>query len=237
MLDSIITRLVNLEELTLRVAHIIPSRLSHALVRLRYLHTLRLQLKDTTLGPYISRIKHLRHLEIELPLSPKDSTSDSRANTTLFEQIAALLQGSTETIETLSLQSDDPVCTATFARFMAADQPLNKLLKSSPRLSSISAKLEVQDGLSALETITTLIGLPVTSLHVKRKPAMFPEAPSEGYGLGLDVLKRICLTLPLLRCLKLEDGEVGKRDLIRPADGSIFVSQILLSNEFGIFGY
>jgi hypothetical protein len=223
LMESIIPNLPNLESLSLRLSHVITSRLSQAISKLEYLHTLRIQLKDVALGPHVSCIKGLRHLELDLAPPPPGTTIMSPVVETSFRDMVSLLENSVETLQTLALYSHDPVCTAGFVHNMDVNKPLQTVLKACQGLKALSVHMEIKDTASALNAVDSLIGFPVTALHLRCKPAMFPDVPSEGYGIGLDVLKRICMAHPLIEDLKLEDGEVGKRNLARPADGHVFV--------------
>jgi len=224
LMEKIIPNLPNLESLSLRLSHVLPPRLSHVLSQLAYLHTLRVQLKDVALGPHLSFVKNLRHLELDLAPPPPDTEHSSPVVESSFKNMIGLIDNSAQTLETLILHSHDPICTAGFVHYMAPGQSLQTSLKACKGMSSFGVYMEVHDTESALMAVNSLIGLPVTILHLKCKPHMFPETPSEGYGLGIDVLKRVCQVHPMIEDLKLEDGEVGKRNLARPADGHVFVS-------------
>ncbi|KAG8954862.1 hypothetical protein FRC04_010345 [Tulasnella sp. 424] len=198
-------------------------QLSSSLSRLRNLHTLHIKLIDTHLGPHAHAIAGLRHLTLDLPYSPTAELYNNKSFP--FDDTVALLSNSRNTLETLILRSASPASTTSFTShlILSPTRPLQTLLSSTPSLKSICLQLEVSTStpltIAAVDAISTF-GPKLTSLSLKCKPSMYPEhQPSTGYGIGLDVVQRICEKLPHLEELTLEDGEVGRSNVHRGGAG------------------
>ncbi|KIO33729.1 hypothetical protein M407DRAFT_17344 [Tulasnella calospora MUT 4182] len=223
LLCTILPKLINLKSLHLQTSHCISNQLSSSLSRLRDLHTLHIKLIDTHLGPHAHTIANLRHLTLDLPYSPIAELYNQESFP--FGDTIALLSNSCHTLETLTLRSASPGSTTSFASHLVLSptRPLQNLLSSASSLKSISLQLEVNTStpltVAAIDAISTL-GPKLTSLNLKCKPSMYPEhQPNTGYGIGLEVVQRICDKLPQLEELVIEDGEVGRSNIHRGGAG------------------
>ncbi|KAG8989358.1 hypothetical protein FRB94_001461 [Tulasnella sp. JGI-2019a] len=219
VLEELLPKLTRLSSLRIHLSRVLSSNICLALSRITTLETLRIKLDDVSLGPHVRLISNLKHIEIDF--APPSATHHPQLDRGI-ENIIAFLSSSHSTLETLTMHEHAMTQTAGFVKYMEPHAPFDELLHSCPNLTSLSINMEVgNDGASALAAVDAIAGRPVTSLKLKCRPAIWPVPPSNGYSMGLDVVKRISEKCPELRELVLEDGDVGKTNLNRAADGMI----------------
>ncbi|KAG8881380.1 hypothetical protein FRB98_004381 [Tulasnella sp. 332] len=219
VLEELLPKLTNLSSFRIHLSRVFSRNICLALSRIPTLQTLCIKLDDASLGPHVQLISNLKHIEIDF--SPESAMHHPEFDPAM-ENLIALLSNSHSTLETLVLHEHATTHTAGFVKYMEPHAPFDELLHSCPNLASLSVNMEVgNDGASALAAVDAIAGRPVTSLTLKCRPAIWPIPPSNGYAMGLDVVKRISDKCPELRELRLQDGDVGKTNLNRQADGMV----------------
>ncbi|KAG8941792.1 hypothetical protein FRC03_003985 [Tulasnella sp. 419] len=220
IIASLLPRMENLETLSLSLSHSPSNRLCQSISQLSCLTALRIQLKNATLGPHIGLIGGLR--EISLELAPPSWASTDK----IVGELTSMLEQSRNTLEKLSLWTHNASCTISIIESLAGSTALQTVLASCHHLSTVSLHLEVKDETSAIEAVKAVAFLPVVDFKLKCNPSIYPLPPSAGYGLGISVLEQISDLLPKIQTLQLEDGEIGKRNLQRAPDGTVFEQHI-----------
>lgn len=236
VLELLFPKLVSLESLRLHTSRTLSQAICTSIATLcspptPSLTTLKIKCSQVALGPHLQRIKNLKHIELDLAC-PKARTHPAFNKS--FDDLVAFLASSKDTLESLVLHEHAATCTEGLVKYMHPHEPLDELLLSCKKLTSLGVNLEVggQVGVeSALNAVDAVAGRPVTSLTLKCRPAIWPMLPSKtGYGMGLDVVKRIAEKCggSGLKELKLEDGDVGKADFGggRVANGGVVVRPI-----------